>query len=58
MKNQTKKKIAAVSAGFTLATFIGTFILVTFHHPAQWHVGGACMLGMAVTFVFMCSMDC
>lgn len=58
MKNETKKKIAAVSAGFTLATLIGTFILVTFNHPAQWYVGGVCMFGMIVTFVFMTSIDC
>lgn len=57
MKNETKKKIAAVSAGFTLATFIGTFILATFNHPAQWYVGGACMAGMVMTFVFMTSID-
>lgn len=57
MKNETKKKIAAVSAGFTLTTFIGTFILATFNHPAQWYVAGACMLGMIMTFIFGCSIE-
>ena len=55
MKNETKKKIAAISVGFTLTTFIGTFVLISFNHHAQWYVGGACMFGMIMTFVFGCS---
>ena len=58
MKNETKKKIAAVSALFALATLIGTIILVLIEHPAQWGFAGACMVGMIVTFVFMTSIDC
>lgn len=58
MKNETKKKIAAVSALFALATLIGTIILVLIEHPAQWDFAGACMVGMIVTFVFMTSIDC
>jgi hypothetical protein len=57
MKNETKKKIAAVSAGFTLTAFISTFILVTFNHPAQWYMGGACGIGMIVTFLFTCLIE-
>lgn len=58
MKNETKKKIAAVSALFALAALIGTIILVLIEHPAQWDFAGACMVGMIVTFVFMTSIDC
>ena len=58
MKNETKKKIAAVSALFALAAFIGTIILVLIEHPAQWDFAGACMAGMVMTFVFMTSIDC
>lgn len=49
MKKQTKMKIAAVAAGFALATLIGTFILVAIKHHAQWYVAGACMIAMVVT---------
>lgn len=55
---ETKKRVAAVSALFALATLICTIILVFIEHPAQWYVGGACMVGMIVTFVFMTSIDC
>ena len=55
MKNETKKNIAAISAGFTLATLIGTFILVLFESEAQWYVGGACMVGMIITFLLTLS---
>lgn len=58
MKNQTKIKVTAIAAGFTLATFAGTFILASFNHPAQWYIGGACILGMIVMFAFGCSIDC
>lgn len=49
MKNETKKKIAAVSALFALATFIGTIILVLIEHPAQWDFAGACAIAMGIT---------
>lgn len=49
MKKQIKIKIASVSAGFTLATLIGTVVLVAIDHPAQWYIAGACMLGMCVS---------
>lgn len=49
MKKQTKIKIAAVAAGFALATLIGTFILVVIKHPAQWYVAGVCIAAMGVT---------
>lgn len=49
MKKQTKIKIAAVAAGFALATLIGTFILVVIDHPAQWYVAGVCIAAMGVT---------
>lgn len=52
MKKQTKMKIAAVSAGFTLATLIGTIVLVVIEHPAQWDVAGSCMVAMGVTAFF------
>lgn len=58
MKNKTKIKIAAISAGFTLATLIGTIVLVLIDHPAQWDLAGACMVGMIATFVFTTSIDC
>ena len=49
MKKQTKIKIAAVAAGFALATLIGTFVLVAIKHPAQWYVAGVCIAAMGVT---------
>lgn len=52
MKKQTKMKIAAVSAGFALATLIGTIVLIVIEHPAQWDVAGACMVAMGVTAFF------
>lgn len=42
-------KIAAVAAGFALATLIGTVVLVAIGHYAQWYVSGACMVAMGVT---------
>ena len=58
MKNETKMKIAAVSALFALAASIVTIILVLIEHPAKWVFGGACIAGMVMTFVFMTSIDC
>lgn len=52
MKKQTKMKIAAVSAGFALATLIGTIVLVVIEHPAQWYIAGACIVAMGVTAFF------
>lgn len=52
MKKQTKIKIAAVSAGFALATLIGTVVLVAIEHPAQWYIAGACIVAMGVTAFF------
>lgn len=52
MKKQTKIKVTAIAAGFTLATFAGTVVLVSNEHPAQWYVAGACMLGMCVSAFF------
>lgn len=49
MKKQTKTKIAAVAAGFALATLIGTVVLVAIDHYAQWYVAGACIVAMGVT---------
>lgn len=49
MKKQTKIKIAAVAAGFALATLIGTVVLVAIKHPAQWYVAGVCIAAIAVT---------
>lgn len=48
MKKQTKIKIAAVAAGFTLATFIGTIVLVKIEHPAQWAMAAICILSLVV----------
>ena len=49
MKKQTRMKIAAVAAGFALATLIGTFVLVAIEHPAQGYVAGVCIVAMGVT---------
>lgn len=48
MKKQTKTKIAAVAAGFALATLIGTVVLVAIDHYAQWYVAGVCIAAMGV----------
>lgn len=42
MKNETKIKIAAVSAGFALATLIGTVVLIGLAHPRST-VCGRCI---------------
>lgn len=48
MKKLTKIKIAAVSAGFALATLIGIVVLVAIGHPTQWYVAGVCVIAMGV----------
>lgn len=58
MKNETKKKIAAVSAVSALAALIGNILLGLIEHHAQWVFGGACVAGMVMAFVFMTSIDC
>lgn len=52
MKKQTKIKVTAIAAGFTLATFVGTIILVSNEHYAQWYAGVACTIGMCVSIFF------
>lgn len=55
MKNETKKKIAAVSALFTLAAFICTIILVLIEHPAQWDFASASILAFGVAIFTTCT---
>lgn len=52
MKRQTKIRVTAIAAGFTIATLVGTFILESYEHPAKWYVAGACMIGMCVSAFF------
>lgn len=58
MKNETKIKIAAVSAGFALATLIGTLILIGLAHPAQWYVAGGFITAFGITLFITASIDC
>lgn len=48
MKKQIKIKVTAIAAGFTLATFVGTVVLASNEHPAQWFVAGVCVIAMCV----------
>ena len=57
MKKQTKIKIAAVSAGFSIVTLIGTVALVVIEHPAQWWVAGVCIAAMACGLFVGCSIE-
>lgn len=49
MKKQTKIKVIAISAGFALATLIGTIVLALIDYPAQWDVAGAYAIAFGVT---------
>lgn len=57
MKKQTKMKIAAVSAGFTLVTLIGTIVLVAIGHTAQWGFASVCGIAMGVTAFFCVTIE-
>ena len=57
MKNETKKKIAAVAAVFGLVTLLGTFALVAIEHPAQWVVGYISAFAMGVGLFTACTID-
>ena len=57
MKKETKKIVAAVAAGFGLVTLIGTVVLVTMEHPAQWWVAGVCLAAMAFGLFVGCSIE-
>lgn len=57
MKNETKKKIVAVAAGFGAVTMLGTFALVCIEHPSQWIVGVASILSMGVGLFTACTID-
>lgn len=58
MKNETKIKIAAVSAGFALATLIGTVILIGLAHPAQWYMAGVFIIAFGITLFITSSINC
>lgn len=57
MKNETKKKIVAVAAGFGAVTMLGTFALVYIEHPSQWIVGVASIISMGVGLFTACTID-
>lgn len=57
MKNLTKMKIAAVAAGFALATLIGTVVLVAIEHPVQWYVAAVSILAIGVAIFTTCTID-
>lgn len=57
MKNETKLKIAAVSAVFALATLIGTVVLVAINHHAQWDAAGAFSVSFGITLFTICTID-
>lgn len=50
-------KIAAVSAGFTLVTLIGTIVLVAIGHTAQWGFASVCGIAMGVTAFFCVTIE-
>lgn len=57
MKNETKKKIVAVAAGFSLVTLIATFALVLIDHPAQWALGFVTLFFMSVGLFVACTIN-
>lgn len=57
MKNETKKKIAAVSAGFGLVTLIGSAAFVAIEHPAQWYVAAVSILEIGIAIFTFCTID-
>lgn len=57
MKNKTKKKIAAVSAGFGSVTLIGSAVFVAIEHPVQWYVAAVSILAIGVAIFTTCTID-
>lgn len=57
MKNETKAKIAAVSAGFGLVTLFGAAVLVVMAHTAQWAVAAVSILAIGISIFTACTID-
>lgn len=57
MKNKTKMKIAAVSAGFGSVTLIGAAVFVAMEHPVQWYVAAVSILAIGVAIFTTCTID-
>ena len=57
MKNETKIKVAAVSAGIGLIALISTASLVEKGCQAQWHVAVVSIIAIGVAIFTICTID-